>query len=149
MTIKPVKTDAFFINIRIPVIRIIGQLCIILCIVSLISCNGNGDDLTIVPPETSPLTRNYIGFGVITSSFTHINEDPTEESRSLGYLRRGSLVKIIRRQVLRTAEGFISWVLIDEWSESGEVKMGWLREDVMEIYNNESQARTASELSPK
>jgi len=113
----------------------------ILFILTFSSCNGSREEAPVVPPLTSPLTRDYIGFGVITASFTHINADPAENSESLGYIRRGTLVKIIRRQVIRTPEGFISWVLTD-----GE-QQGWLREDVMEIYNNESQARTASELN--
>jgi len=118
------------------------------------SCSSNKEEAPLIPPETSPLTGDYIGFGVITASFTHITSDPSENSDSLGYLRRGSLVKIIRRQIIRTSEGFISWVLIDgeqEGSRSGQtestlaVQQGWLKEDVMVIYNNESQARTASE----
>jgi len=124
--------------------RSLSQLSVIFAILSIAafsSCTGNKEDVPVVPPLTSPLTRDYIGFGVITASFTHVNADPAENSDSLGYLRRGTLVKIIRRQVIRTQEGFISWVLTD-----GE-QQGWLREDVMEIYNNESQARTASELN--
>jgi hypothetical protein len=97
------------------------------------------DESPVIPPVTSPLTRDYIGFGIITASFTHITADPSENSQSLGYLRRGTLVKIIRRQVQNTPDGFSSWVLID-----GE-QQGWLKEEVMDIYNNENQARTASE----
>ena len=140
---------------------LLGQLssikyCIflILCVFIMSSCSSNKEEAPLIPPETSPLTGDYIGFGVITASFTHITSDPSENSDSLGYLRRGSLVKIIRRQIIRTSEGFISWVLIDgeqEGSRSGQtestlaVQQGWLKEDVMVIYNNESQARTASE----
>lgn len=121
----------------------IGQLCILVMLVLFSSCGINREEGPLIPPITSPLTRDYIGFGVITASFTHINEDPSENSRSLGYLRRGSLVRIIRRQVLRTQEGFVSWVLTD-----GN-QMGWLREDVMDIYGSERQAKTASETMLK
>jgi len=133
---------------RITVKRRLGQLCIILCIFTLgilpvTSCKVRRDEKPVIPPLTSPLTRDYIGFGVITTSFTHITEDPAENSRSLGYLRRGSLVRIIRRQVIRTQEGYVSWVLTDGRQDGNQ--QGWLKEDVMEIYNNESQAKTASE----
>ena len=99
----------------------------------------------MVPPVTSPLTRDYIGFGVIKDSFTHICADPVDDSPSLGYLRRGSLVKVVRRQVVKTKDGFISWVLTDAGTGSNAHQQGWLKEEVMDIYENESQAKTASE----
>ena len=130
-----------------------GQLSLYLfiCIFVLCSCFTNKEENPVIPPETSPLTRNYIGFGVITASFTHISLDPIENSDSIGYLRRGSLVKIIRRQLHRTSGGFVSWVLIDGNQEAGndETQQGWLKEDVMDIYENESQAKTASESMAK
>lgn len=127
---------------RIAVKCILGQLSLLLFAVCVFSCSSNREDAPVIPPLTSPLSRDYIGFGVITSSFTHISADPSENSVSLGYLRRGSLVKIIRRQVLKTPDGFVSWVLIDG---NRDIHSGWLREDVMDIYNSERQARTASE----
>jgi hypothetical protein len=57
----------------------------------------------------------------------------------MGYLRRGSLVRIIRRQSVKTPGGFVSWVLIDEQ------QYGWLKEEFLNIYISESQAKTASE----
>jgi len=113
------------------------------CLILPLSCGGNRDDNPVVPPVTSPLTSDYIGFGVITDSFTHVNADPSENSESMGYLRRGSLVKVIRRQQIRTPEGFVTWVLID-----GE-QQGWLKENDIDIYNNERQAKTASDSMAK
>ena len=115
-------------------------IIVCLCIVSIFSCRANRDENEVVPPVTAPLTRNYIGYGVITDSFTHITVDPQENSISLGYLRRGSLVRIIRRQTVRTDSGFQTWVLTDE------PQYGWLKETVMDIYNTEGQARTASQM---
>jgi len=96
-----------------------------------------------MPPVTSPLSKEFIGFGVIKDSFTHIKSDPGDDSASLGYLRRGSLVKIVRRQTIKSEGNFNTWVLTD-----GAVK-GWLKEDVMDIFDNESQAKTASESLSK
>jgi hypothetical protein len=124
---------------RIAVKYRFGQLCLLFFLAVLCSCAGRRADGPIIPPETSPLSREYIGFGVITSSFTHITADPAVDSPSLGYLRRGSLVQIIRRQTVRTGSSFESWVLIDGNQQ------GWLREEAMDIYSTENQARTASE----
>ncbi|MCL2764862.1 MAG: hypothetical protein FWD40_06230 [Treponema sp.] len=139
---------------RIAIKHALGQLCLLSCIIFIIcSCGINRDETPVIPPETSPLSGDYIGFGVITSSFTHITSDPSEDSSSLGYLRRGTLVRIIRRQVLRTPEGFVSWVLTDGNHDDNfrlsNSMTGWLKEEVMDIYNNESQARTASESMSK
>ena len=132
---------------RIAVKHTFGQLFLLCSFTVLCGCSGNREETPVIPPVTSPLSRDYIGFGVITNSFTHVTVDPSDNSPSLGYLRRGTLVRIIRRQIIRSQEGFISWVLVE--NSSGEAsrgdQQGWLREDVMEIFSNESQARTASE----
>jgi hypothetical protein len=136
---KIVKAVIFFIDMRITVNHRIGQLLLMLFLVPLCACTGRNAENPVIPPLTSPLSRDYIGFGVVTASFTHITADPAENSPSLGYLRRGSLVRIVRRQTVRTGNIFTSWVLIE-----GNQR-GWLKEEVMDIYANESQARTASE----
>ena len=112
-------------------------------------CNNRKEEIPVIPPVTSPLSRDYIGFGVITSSFTHITAEPSENSPSIGYLRRGSLVKIIRRQTIKTQNNFVSWVLTDENTHDSAAPSGWLKEEVMNIYDNENQAKTASETMPK
>jgi hypothetical protein len=141
---KTVKTAIFFTDMRITVKHTFGQLFFMLIIVVLctlfFSCDVKKEEIPVVPPVTSPLSGDFIGFGVITESFTHISADPSQDSSSLGYLRRGSRVRIIRRQIIKTQDGFVSWVLTDGNQQ------GWLREDVMDIYNSENQAITASEL---
>jgi hypothetical protein len=124
---------------RITVKNSFGQLFLFFFIAALGSCLIKKEESPLIPPETSPLSQEYIGYGVITNSFTHITADPSEESPSLGYLRRGSLVRIIRRQSVKTPAGFVSWVLIED------SQYGWLKEEVIDIYSNESQAKTASE----
>jgi hypothetical protein len=111
----------------------------------LSACTGRREEAPVIPPVTSVLTRQYIGFGVINASFTHVTAEPADGSLPLGYLRRGTLVQIIRRQILRTNTGFSTWVFI-EGSQYTRGERGWLREDVMSIFESENRARTASEL---
>jgi len=111
-----------------------------LFLVLFYSCGTKKEEINVIPPVTPPLSGEYIGFGVIKESFTHLSTDPSQDSPSLGYLRRGSCVRIVRRQIIKTADGYISWVLTDGQQQ------GWLKENVMDIYNNENQAVTASEL---
>ena len=117
----------------------ISQLSLFICLLILFSCNAGKEESPVIPPLTSPLSRDYIGFGVITASFTHVTSEPADNSVSLGYLRRGSLVRVLRRQSIRSAGSFISWVLIEGNQQ------GWLKEEVMNIYESEGQARTAAE----
>ena len=142
MMTKNVKTIIFFINMRILAKLSVGQLLLLLCLPTLISCTARREETPVIPPITSPLSREYIGFGVVTVSYTHVTSDPTNLGISLGYLRRGSMVRILRRQTINTSGSFISWVLIEE----NEQDWGWLREDVLTVYPSERQARTASEL---
>ena len=116
-----------------------GQLCLLLSIIFVCACVVKREETPVIPPVTSPLSRDYIGFGVITASFTHIMLEPADDSQSLGYLRRGSMVRILRRQIVKSSGGFSSWVLTEGNQQ------GWLKEEVMDIYDSESQAKTAAE----
>jgi hypothetical protein len=139
MMTKKAKAVIFFIIMRITAKNSFGQLLLFFFIIALYSCLLKKEESPVIPPETSPLSQNYIGYGVITNSFTHISADPSEDSPSQGYLRRGSLVRIVRRQSVKTANGFVSWVLIED------SQYGWLKEEVLDIYSSENQAKTASE----
>jgi hypothetical protein len=129
---------------RIAVKYTFGQLFLLLCLSVLCACGTKKEESPVIPPVTSPLSREYIGFGVIKASFTHVTADPGEDSSSLGYLRRGSLVRVLRRQAVKSGGGFGSWVLID-----GNQQQGWLKEEFLDIYDSESRARTASESMSK
>jgi len=105
---------------------------------ALCACGAKKEEGPVIPPETSPLSRDYIGFGVITASFTHVTVDPAEDSPSEGYLRRGSLVRVLRRQTVKSSGNFVSWVLTE-----GD-QQGWIKEELIDIYDSEDQAKTAA-----
>jgi len=128
---------------RITLKRALGQLTTLLFLFAACACTANKEEAPVIPPVTSPLSKDYIGFGVIKVSFTHVTQDPADDSNTMGYLRRGSVVRLLRRQTIRTPAGFVTWVLIED------EQMGWLKEEVMDIYDNESQARTAAESMPR
>jgi hypothetical protein len=111
---------------------------IFVCVL-LVSCGGKGEEKPVIPPATSPLSRPVIGYGVINVSYTHVNAEPKEGAGSPGYFRRGSLVRIIERRQVKIDERADSWVLVE-----GAYR-GWLKEEVVDIYDNEFQAKTAEE----
>jgi len=124
---------------RVAVKYTLSQAFIIFFTLFQVACNVKKDEAPVIPPETSPLSRDYIGYGVIILSYTHVTEDPSADSSSLGYLRRGSIVRVVRRQTVKTVAGPVSWVYID-----GDIR-GWLKEDAMSIYDSEGRAKTAAE----
>jgi len=139
MMTKNIKAGIFFINMRVTVKYTLGQAFVLLFALLQIACNVKKEENPVIPPETSPLSRDYIGFGVINSSYTHISEDPSVDSVSLGYLRRGTIVRVVRRQSVKTGSGSVSWVYIE-----GN-QPGWLKENAMNIYDSENRAKTAAE----
>jgi hypothetical protein len=121
-----------------------SQVCWLICLLFLaVSCNGKKEEAPVIPPLTSPLSQSYIGFGVVNVSYTRITARPEEDSpegnASGGYLRRGSVVSILQRRLVKNKDKLESWVLVQ-----GSDK-GWLRESLVDIYDSELQARTASE----
>ena len=117
-----------------------GQVSLAIIIVLLLcGCNRRREEIPVIPPATSPLTQAQIGFGVVNVSYTRVNSEPDETSASPGHLRRGSVVRIIERRIIIVSARTDSWVLVEESFQ------GWLRESLVDIYDNESQARTAAE----
>jgi hypothetical protein len=111
----------------------------------IVSCTGKSfftrppEEAAIVPPPTSPLSRSVIGYGVISVSYTHIVSEPSPSAFSLGYLRKSSIVEVLERRSVNNAGITESWVFV------GGAVMGWLREDVIHVYDSEAKARTAAE----
>ena len=104
------------------------------------ACGSKKQETPVIPPPTSPLSQAYIGYGVINVSYTRVNTMPEEDSTSPGYLRRGSVVCITERRLSKNDGKSESWVLVEG------AYSGWLRETLMDIYDNEMQAETASRL---
>jgi hypothetical protein len=119
-----------------------GQSVLIVLALSLVSCfpiKGTGE-IVVMPPATPPLSRQSLGYAVISASYTHVVAEPNEGGLSLGYLRRGSIVEVLERRSLSRGEIAESWVFV-----AGAYR-GWLRENVIQVYDNEERAKTAAEL---
>jgi hypothetical protein len=116
-----------------------GLLVLILGLAFPLSCERSSGEAGIVPPPTDPLKGGAIGYGVVNASYTHVVDAPDPKGASLGYLRKGAVVKIIeRRSVRNQGPVYTSWVYAE-----GSAR-GWLPERVVDIYDNESMAITAS-----
>ncbi|MDR1636834.1 MAG: hypothetical protein LBR93_05800 [Treponema sp.] len=105
------------------------------------ACSRNKDEVVLTPPPSPPLSRPVIGYGLINKPYTHLRDSPDRAGASRGYLRRGSVIRVIERRSVIAADRAESWVLVEGDSQ------GWLPEEEVDIYDNEGQARTAAELS--
>jgi hypothetical protein len=108
---------------------------------SLIACNPRKEEKPAAPPLTFPLSQSYIGYGVINVSYTRLIAGIEENNSDAGYLRQGSVVRIIERRLVKTEAKTEAWVLVEQLEITTK---GWLKESLMDIYGNESQAILAS-----
>jgi hypothetical protein len=119
-------------------------LLLLTLISAFMSCTRASEENPVIPPPTNPLSSHVVGYGVINVSYTHVVDQPSANAVSLGYLRQGSIVRIIERRSLTDAHGISeSWVFVD-----GNYR-GWLQETVVNVYSNEAQAKTAGESMTK
>jgi hypothetical protein len=117
-----------------------GQGLIFILILLLGSCRRSPDELFLIPPTTPPLSRSVIGYGVISNSYTQVLNEPSPESVSLGYLRQGAVVEILERRIVNSREKAEPWISVNN------VYQGWIKEEGVQIYVDEAQAMTASEI---
>jgi len=119
----------------------------------LAACSGKKEETPVIPPLTSPLSQSYIGYGVVNVSYTRVIAYPEEDGideetvppafTSGSYLRQGSVVRVLQRRQVKNQDKLESWVQVDGGAGAGA--LGWLRESLVDIYDSESQAHTASE----
>ena len=123
---------------KIRVYCIYSQVFGALLLLLFAACYVKKEEAPVIPPLTSPLSQEQIGYGVVNVSYTRVNAEPEDDGVSPGYLRRGSVVRVIERRLIKKDAKTESWVLVEE------AFRGWLKESLVDIYDNESQAVTAS-----
>jgi len=121
-----------------------SQVCwILFALFCMAACDGKKEETPVIPPLTSPLSRSFVGYGVVNVSYTRVTAQPEEDAPegniSGGYLRRGTVVRILQRSLVKSQDRLESWVLVEGAGR------GWLKEALVDIYDSEPQARTASE----
>jgi hypothetical protein len=113
-------------------------LALSVLVILLYGCSRNAEEMPHIP-STPPLSRSVIGFVVVSSSYTHVQNEPALESVSLGYLRRGSSAEILERRIISNRGVSETWIKVNG------VYRGWIKEEGVQIYDTAARARTASE----
>jgi len=132
---------------RITYLRINTQLTVFFAfaVAFTFSCSRSSEEQPVIPPATNPLAREYIGYGVVNVSFANLLSENDSKAVSQGYIRRGTVVRIIERARVNNRGNIESWVLGESnYQASDAVSRGWLQESALLIFDNESQANTAS-----
>jgi hypothetical protein len=111
------------------------------CILS--SCKRNISENDIVLPATPPLSRSVIGYGVVSGNYTRILDKPGDDGNSIGFIRKGSIIKILERRPVVKDEKAETWVFA-----SGSY-IGWLKENELRVYTSMAQALTASQAASR
>jgi len=126
----------------------------------LAACSGKKEETPVIPPLTSPLSQSFVGYGVVNVSYTRLAAAPEEDglegkasegaasgwAGNTSYLRQGSVVRILQRRQVKNQDKLESWVQVDgSGAGSTGAGLGWLRESLVDVYDSEGQARTASE----
>jgi hypothetical protein len=138
---KKAKKDIFFTIMRVGHSPCTGQGIVVAALVLVLgSCGGRDGEKPVVLPASPLLSRDLIGYGVIIVSYTHVLDQPRSGALSQGYVRRGSIVRVLERLLVRTNGEGVPWVFIE-----GDYR-GWLEESNIQIYDNESRAKTAAGL---
>ncbi|MDR0383534.1 MAG: hypothetical protein LBH50_06060 [Spirochaetaceae bacterium] len=109
----------------------------------LYGCKRSSLQNEIVIPVTRPLSRSTIGYGVVNANYTRILDERGDEGKSLGFLRKGSIVEILERRPVVKDDKAETWVLA-----YGSYK-GWVKENELRVYPSMAQAVTASENMPQ
>ncbi|MDR2842754.1 MAG: hypothetical protein LBV52_06095 [Spirochaetaceae bacterium] len=106
--------------------------------VLLFSCTRASTEYEIKLPETPPLSRPVIGYGVIGTNYTHVLDKQDVNGKSLGFLRKGAIVEVIERRSVLHGGVPESWVFVKG------TYSGWLLTKDMRIFPSLAQAKTAS-----
>jgi hypothetical protein len=122
-------------------------LMIFLTIIGLSSCTRFGEGSIKLP--ANPILSRGIGWAVVKDAYVRLKEGPSDSTRDIDHLRRGSVYRLDARVFgshepgstdtpLKPGErGF--WYGI----ESG-IGKGWVRETELDIYSTQPQAERAA-----
>jgi hypothetical protein len=104
-------------------------------ILGALGCSPRREPL---PPATPPLSRTALGYGVVSTPYVKMLDEPSGDGVSLGHVREGTILRVLERRIIREGEETRRWLLTE-----GDYQ-GWLPEEAITVYDNEDKARTAA-----
>ncbi|MDR0401288.1 MAG: hypothetical protein LBH51_10175, partial [Treponema sp.] len=113
--------------VRLPLPPPVLRAALIIAALFCCSCHKKAE-LRLAPPSTPPLSREEVGYGVGHVSYTHVVDKPDSRGLSLGYLRRGSVVRVLERRIAGQDGAPEWWALVEGRGGMSLDSRGWLPE---------------------
>jgi hypothetical protein len=133
---KETKTIIIFTTMSLRFYKFPGQVGAVLFLIGFFL--GCSPEAEIDPPVTPLLSRDVLGYGVVSASYTRVLDEPANNGVALGYVRERTILRVLERRLVRNGESSGYWLLTE-----GTYR-GWLPESVIDIYDNEGKAQTAA-----
>ena len=94
--------------------------------------------------QPNPILTGGIGWAVVKAAYVRLKAGPSDSTRDIDHLRRGSVYRLDARNFGTSEdqarpEGRESWYGIE-----AEGAKGWVRESELDIYSSRAQAEKAS-----
>jgi len=93
----------------------------------------------VLPPETIPLSHEYVGYGVVNALYARLGTGASDAAPAAGHARMGTVARILERRLVMDGGRRESWLLIEAEAT------GWIREDLVDVFANAAQARAAAQ----
>ncbi len=123
--------------------------CIALLVVSFSSCGRPHGGLVHLP--ANPPLSGGLGYALVRDSYVRLKAEPRAEAADLGYLRDGSLVELLGRELASPDVGAnpassraVLWYRIRALRDFADE--GWVRETELELYASREQAERAAAM---
>jgi hypothetical protein len=114
---------------------------------AMVSCSRIGE--ATLKLQANPLLSGGLGWALVKEAYVRLKESPSDSSRDLDHLRRGSVYRLDARErgireggsrgAALGSEELGIWYGID----SGGAK-GWVRESELDVYASQAQADKAA-----
>ncbi|MGA2546063.1 MAG: hypothetical protein ABSF43_05925 [Rectinemataceae bacterium] len=99
--------------------------------------------------QANPILSGGLGWAVVKDAYVRLKEGPSDSTRDLDHLRRGSVYRLDAREIGSIASGLRDAVMkADErviwYGIQSESAKGWVRESELDIYGSQAQAERAA-----
>jgi hypothetical protein len=99
--------------------------------------------------QANPILSGGLGWAVVKDAYVRLKEGPSDSTRDLDHLRRGSVYRLDAREIGLIASGSRDAVMKADEREiwygiQSESAKGWVRESELDIYGSQAQAERAA-----
>ncbi len=113
--------------------KIFFSVCLSLCIVLFSGCN----EKIRVAPDLEPTPDLALGneWALITEPYVQFRVQPKANADSKAHARKGDIVQVVGKRFIQEGRQKVVWY---------QFESGWLSENSLKIFSNESKALTAA-----